>query len=75
MERERKTQWPHSNKVSVLLKKAAQDSDRVSIFGALPAHGPGRPELAVVVIKGEAEIELFKQWAERSGILTPCKGI
>ena len=49
-----------------LVTTADRDPDRVSM---LTLGDEDHAECSIVVIKGHAEVELFRQWAERNGLL------
>lgn len=54
-----------SGDLAEILAHAEEDTDRVSM---LTLGDKGHSEAAIVIIKGHAEIELFRQWAERNKI-------
>lgn len=56
-----------------LIKDAHCDSDPVSMYTT--GTDENREELAVVVLKGAHTIELFRQWATRTGALTHGKPV
>jgi hypothetical protein len=56
-----------------LVRNAQDDTDRVSMLTL--GDNEDTSELSVVVIKGRAEIEMFRQWAERNRLFTRGKGI
>jgi hypothetical protein len=56
-----------------LLAAAAKDTDRVSIYSL--GDTLERADLAVIVLKGRDELRLFRDWAERNGLLTPGKPV
>lgn len=65
--------WAGAARVRTLLRAANRDSDQVSIssFGESPENLDG----AVVVLKGDAVVRCFREWAVRNRLLTPGKPI
>jgi len=63
-----------SDSVRALLKQAARDTDPISMFTS-GDYPDGGEDVAVVVIKGQAAIRMFRDWAQRVQALTPGKGV
>ncbi len=65
--------WAGAARVRTLLREANRDSDQVSIssFG----ESPGKIDGAVVVLKGDAVVRCFREWAVRNRLLTPGKPV
>jgi hypothetical protein len=66
-------QYGVTGQLRKLLRDAEGDSDRVSMLTL--GDDENKSEAAIVVIRGNAEIELFRQWAERNRIFTRGKSI
>lgn len=56
-----------------LLAAAARDTDAVSVFE--DGTGPGEAEVAILVVKGRANIEYLATLCARQGLLTPGKAV